>query len=149
MLVQVSAVGWLLLGALSGVLVIGFARCLQWRNQVRLFALYLFLAGAIYQAFGAFHGLPWIAVEGAGFLLFSLLAWAGLRRPRVLALGWLLHMGWDAGLHLAMEQPVIGPWLPLLCIPYDVMVAAYLAYAAASVRRGCAPNPRRSLAGTP
>ena len=77
MLVQVSAVGWLLLGALSGVLVIGFARRLQWRNQVRLFALYLFLAGAIYQAFGAFHGLPWVAVEGAGFLLFSLLAWGG------------------------------------------------------------------------
>ena len=129
MLVQVSAVGWLLLGALAAVLVIGFARRLHWRNQVRLFALYLFLAGAIYQAFGAFHGLPWIAVEGAGFLLFSLLAWAGLRQPRLLALGWLLHVGWDGGLHLAIEQPVIGPWLPLLCLPFDTLVAAYLAYA--------------------
>ena len=78
-----------------------------------------------------------------------MLAAAGLRWPLVLAAGWLLHMGWDAGLHLAMEQPVIGPWLPLLCIPFDVMVAAYLAYAAASIGRGWAPNPRRSLAGTP
>ncbi|MCE2542817.1 MAG: hypothetical protein J4F30_05210 [Acidobacteria bacterium] len=129
MLVLVSPIGWLLIGALLGLLFIGFARRLHWRNQVRLFAVCLFLAGALYLAFGAFHGLPWSAVEGAGFVIFSLLAYAGLRWPRLLALGWLLHAGWDGGLHLALEQPVIGPWLPLLCLPYDAMVAAYLAYA--------------------
>ena len=130
----VSPVGWLLLGALFGGLLIGFARRLAWRNQIRLFAVCLFLAGAIYLAFGAFHGPRWIAVEGAGFVLFSLLAWAGLRQPRLLVLGWLLHVGWDGGLHLAVEQPVIGPWLPLLCLPFDLLVAAYLAYAGSGQR---------------
>ena len=48
----------------------------------------------------------------------------------MLAAGWLLHLGWDTGLHLAIEQPVVGRWLPLLCIPIDLMVAVYLALAA-------------------
>ena len=130
-----AVLGWLLLGALSGVLCIGFARRLRWPTQVRLFAVVLFLAGVIYLAFGAFHGPRWIAVEGGGLVLFSVLAAAGLRWPLVLAAGWLLHMGWDAGLHLAMEQPVVGRWLPLICIPFDVMVAAYLALTALAERR--------------
>ena len=125
--VAAGTLGWLLAGALFGVLWIGLARRLSWRNQVRLFAVTLFLAGVIYLAFGAFHGPRWIALEGAGFVLFTLLAWAGLRQPWLLALGWLLHAGWDGILHLALEQPVIGPWLPLLCLPFDLMVAAYLA----------------------
>ena len=127
-----AVLGWLVLGTLGGFLFIGIARRLRWRTQVRFFAVILFLAGVIYLAFGAFHGPRWIAVEGAGLVLFSTLAAAGLRWPLVLAAGWLLHMGWDAGLHLALEQPVIGQWLPLICIPFDVMVAAYLAFAAAA-----------------
>lgn len=119
--------GWLVLGALVGGLFIGLARRLRWCTQVRIFAVSLVLAGVIYLAFGAFHGPRWIAVEGAGLVLFSALAAFGLRWPIGLAAGWLLHMGWDAGLHLAIEQPVIGPWLPLVCIPFDLMVAGYLA----------------------
>ena len=61
-------------------------------------------------------------------MLFLVLAYAGLRWPLVLALGSLLHAAWDGGLHLALEQPVTGAWLPLLCLPFDVLVAAYLAY---------------------
>ena len=123
-----STIFWLLVGALTAVLFITAARRWRWRNQVRLFALCLFIAGAIYLAFGVFQGLRWFALEGAGFVLFSLLAYAGLRRPPVLALGWLLHAAWDGWLHLALEQPVIGAWLPLMCVPYDLLVAAYLAY---------------------
>ncbi|MXY16811.1 MAG: hypothetical protein F4057_10555 [Acidobacteria bacterium] len=134
MIVQASTIGWLVFGALGAGLFIGLARRLSWRNEVRVFAVCLFLAGAIYLAFGAFHGPRWIALEGAGFVLFSLLAWAGLRRPALLALGWFLHVGWDGGLHLALEQPVIGPWLPLLCLPFDLLVAAYLAYASSGQR---------------
>lgn len=134
MSVSLSTIGWLLFGTLAGVFIIGVARRLRWPTQIRLFAVYLALAGAIYLAFGAFHGPRWIAIEGAGFVLFALLAWGGLRRPMLLALGWLLHAGWDGGLHLALEQPVIGRWLPLLCLPFDGLVAAYLAYAAAAAR---------------
>ncbi len=127
-------VGWLLLGALLGGLSIGFARRLRRRDQIRLFAVWLLLAGVIYAACAALQGAGtrWLAIEGAGLALFALLAWYGLRRPAVLALGWLLHVAWDAGLHLAIEQPVIGPWLPLLCIPFDLMVAAWLAVAPSS-----------------
>lgn len=107
---------------------IGIARRLRWGNQVRFFAVSLVLAGAFYLALGTFQGPRWIALEGTGFVLYSSLAYVGLRRPRVLALGWLLHVAWDSGLHLALEQPVVGPWLPLLCLPFDVMVAAYVAH---------------------
>lgn len=122
-------VGWLLIGALLGGLSIGFARRLRQRDQIRFFAVCLLLAGVFYAACAALQGAGtrWLAIEGAGLALFALLAWSGLRRPAVLAFGWLLHVAWDAGLHLAIEQPVIGLWLPLLCIPFDLMVAAWLA----------------------
>ena len=38
-------------------------------------------------------------------------------------------------MHLAMEQPVIGPWLPLLCLPFDLIVATYLVYEASQHRK--------------
>ena len=121
---------WLSLGALLGGLFIGFARRLAWRNQVRFFAACLFLGAVAYPSFAAFQGeAHWIALESAGAALFILLAWIGLRHPLVLALGWLVHLAWDVGLHLAIEQPVVGAWLPQLCIPFDALVAAYLAYA--------------------
>ena len=56
----------------------------------------------------AFHSIRWIANEGSGAAVFSLLAWYGLQRLGLIALGWLLHGVWDFGLHLAIEQPVIG-----------------------------------------
>ena len=62
--------GWLVLGALAGGLVIGLARRVRWYLQVRFFAASLFLAGVIYLALGAFQGARWIAVEGAGLALF-------------------------------------------------------------------------------
>ena len=139
-----TTTGWLLLGALLGGLQIGFDRRLRRRGEVRLFAVYLFLAGAIYVAFAALSGAGarWTAVESAGLVLFTLLAWSGLRRPAVLALGWLLHATWDGALHLAIEQPVIGPWLPLLCLPFDLLVAAWLTHVATGKQpRSAAARP--------
>ena len=124
-----STLGWLLPGVVLAGLLIGFARRLPWRAQIRLFAACLVATAAAYLVFGALQGPRWAGVEGIGFVLYSALAYAGLRRPPLLALGWLLHVGWDAGLHLAFDQPVIGPWLPLACLPFDCMVAAYLSYA--------------------
>ena len=140
-MVTAVTTGWLLLGALLGGLNIGFDRRLRRRGEVRLFAVYLFLAGVIYAASAALSGAGarWTATEGAGLVLFTLLAWLGLRRPAVLATGWLLHAVWDGGLHLALEQPVIGPWLPLLCLPFDLMVAAWLARVAAAGTKGVEP----------
>ena len=140
-----ATTGWLLLGALLGGLHIDFDRRLRRRGEVRLFAVYLFLAGVLYVAFAALSGAGarWTAVEGAGLVLFTLLAWSGLRRPAVLALGWLLHAVWDGALHLAVEQPVIGPWLPLLCLPFDLLAAAWLMYVATGKQPGTGPAPRR------
>ena len=130
---------WLLLGVVLAGLNIGIAQSFRRDTQVRIFAVFLFLAAVIYLVFGAFHGVRWVVLEGAGVVLFSLLAWGGVRQPMVLAVGWLLHAAWDGGLHLALEQPVVGPWLPLLCLPYDGMLAGYLAFI--GLRRSREVNP--------
>ncbi len=132
---MINTMGWLLIGAAVAGVSIGFAHRLRWHSQVRCFAVLLFLAGAIYLLLGAFHAVRWIAIESAGAVLFSLLACAGVRWPLVLGLGWVLHAGWDAGLHLAIEQPVIGPWYLLMCLAFDPIVAGYLAYAYVRRRR--------------
>ena len=125
----VSTLGWLLSGVLLGGLLIGLARRLRWRDQVRFFAACWSLRARSTWSSARCHGPRWTALEAMGFLLYSALALAGLRRPRLLALGWLLHVARGTGLHLALDQPVIGSWLPLACLPFDCMVAAYLAYA--------------------
>ena len=114
---------WPLFGVALGVLTVGIVRCLRRAIRLRALAGLLVFAASLYVMFGSFH-----ALESAGLVIFSLFAAVGLRRPGVLALGWLLHAGWDGALHLALDQPTVGVWLPLFCLPYDVIVGAYLTH---------------------
>ncbi len=96
---------WLSLGAILGALFIRFARSRSPNGQLRFFAVGLVVAAVIYVGFALADGVEWIALEAAGVVLFVLLAYAGLRHsPLLLALGWTVHVGWDAGLHLARPQ---------------------------------------------
>lgn len=94
----------------------------------RTLALGLLVAALIYLGFAlaapSLHRLP---LEAAGVALFAALAWLGVRRSLWwLVLGWVAHVAWDVGLHLDRPQDVVGPWYPLLCVGFDLVVAGYL-----------------------
>jgi hypothetical protein len=103
---------------------------------VRLLAFGLIAAALIYIVLTIPKAdVRWLALEGVGVALFTALAWLGLRVSLWwLTLGWLAHVGWDVGLHLDRPQPVVGPWYPLLCVGFDLVVAGFLLSAAGTSR---------------
>jgi Family of unknown function (DUF6010) len=122
MLVQI------LLGAVLGGLFVLVARRLDSSAETRLLALGLIVAAIIYVVLAlAAADRSWLGLEAAGLGIFGLIAWLGVRASLWwLALGWAAHVGWDVGLHLERPQAVVGPWYPLLCVGFDLVVAGYL-----------------------
>lgn len=117
----------ILVGAVLGAMFAIVARRLGGGGELRVFGLGLVVAALIYVGLA----LPsregrWLGLESAGLAIFGSLAWLGLRRPGVLALGWMAHAAWDVGLHLDRAQSVVGPWYPLTCIGFDLVVAGFL-----------------------
>ncbi|QXD15116.1 hypothetical protein GQ464_017185 [Rhodocaloribacter litoris] len=104
------------------------------RRERRFFAVALGVAAFLYVVFAMRGGGPsWIGIETAGLVAFGLLAWRGASPRREpargacwLAAGWLLHVGWDVGLHATGATPFVPPFYPMLCVAYDLIVAAYL-----------------------
>lgn len=89
-------------------------------------ALGLVAAAALYVGFAvaARAGLVVAALEVAGLIGFGSMAWLGIRRtPRWLAVGWLMHVGWDVGLHPMTPDAYAPHWYPSLCVGFDLVVA--------------------------
>jgi hypothetical protein len=95
------------------------------RFELVSWASYLFLAAAIYVAF-ALREAGWMRLELAGLVGYTALAWYGIRRPRLLALGWLLHAGWDAILHAGAPETLVPGWYRWACLGFDVVAAIHL-----------------------
>jgi hypothetical protein len=119
-----------------GALFVLLARRRPNPGEVRLLAFGLIAAALIYIVLAIPKAdVRWLALEGVGVALFTALAWLGLRVSLWwLTLGWLAHVGWDVGLHLDRPQPVVGPWYPLLCVGFDLVVAGFLLSAAGTSR---------------
>jgi len=86
----------------------------------------LAVAAAIYAAFAIETGPgALIRVGLAATLAFTLLAAITVRRHAVLALGWILHIGWDV-MHLRLPHGEVAPVrYPPLCIAFYRVVAVY------------------------
>lgn len=95
------------------------------RFELVAWAIYLFLAAAIYVAF-ALREAGWMRLELAGLVGYTALAWCGVRRPRLLALGWLLHAGWDAVVHADAPGTLVPDWYRWACLGYDLVAAIHL-----------------------
>ncbi len=134
---------WIALGLLLSFPYISYAKRGDPARRRYVFAVGLVVAAAIYVPFALLaFDLAWLGIELVGVLLFGALAIAGYRRwPVVLALGWLLHVGWDVGLHLTVVESVAPRWYPLLCVGFDLPVALVAALAA---RTEGGPRPPRS-----
>ena len=91
----------------------------------RVFAAGLIVAAAIYVVFAATRGtFQDVLLELGGVAVFGTLAVLGLRRPLVLATGWALHVSWDVLLHPIGDTSYAPWWYPVLCIGFDLVVAA-------------------------
>lgn len=117
----------LVLGAvLGGAFVYGAVRnAPQGRRRL---GTALVVASFIYVAFAmAAMESSWLLIEIGGVALFAGFAALGARQSLLwLAGGWALHALWDAGLHV-INPPAFTPlWYPVLCISFDLVVAAYV-----------------------
>ncbi len=117
-----------LIGAVLGGLVSLLARARGRRGEIRLLAAGLAVAALIYLGLAlAEPDRRWLVLEAGGLGVFGAIAWLGLRTsPWWLVLGWMVHAGWDVGLHLDRPQPLVGSWYPLLCVGFDLVVAGFL-----------------------
>jgi hypothetical protein len=120
----------LLTGALACGLLILVARRMGPARELGIYALSLVAAALIYVGFAAWGGAGagWLMAETGGLLVFTLLAFAGLKTSaRILALGWALHAGWDGLLHKLREAAFVPDWYPFACLAFDLLLAAYIA----------------------
>ena len=101
------------------------------RRELQLYATGLVVAAWIYVAFAALGGAGgrWIGIELGGVVFYSLFAFWGVRRGWAvgLALGWAIHVAWDVLLH-GPETPFVPWWYPPICLAYDFVMAAYIAW---------------------
>lgn len=115
----------LLLGALAGA---AFVTLVEWRGGRRTHQIYgvgLVIAALVFVVF-AFVGSAddWTGTEMGGLFVFAAIAVGGIRRyPLLLALGWLLHVGWDAFLHSGPDVGFLPAWYVPACIGFDLVVA--------------------------
>ena len=119
-----------IVGALAAVLLILFCR----KNnspfgELRFFAIALLIASLIYVLFLVNGATPhWRYIELAGVLIYGGIAWISWRwkSASLLALGWVIHVGWDVFLHNSAETSFVPFYYEELCIGCDLVIAAYL-----------------------
>ena len=119
----------ILLGAAACGALILVARRLGAKRELGLYAVSLIVAALIYVVFtarGATFG--WLAIEVAGFVLFTVLALVGLKTSAfILAFAWGLHAAWDVLLHKLFDVAFVPDWYPLTCLSFDLLLAGYIA----------------------
>ncbi len=118
-------------GILFGVTFAGVAVALARRmgpppKDQPLLALLLAAAAAVYV--GASLGDPGVSalLPALGFIPFLALAVVGLENRRILALGWLLHTGWDAAHLIPLMASPLPHWYEIGCLVVDPLIAGYL-----------------------
>jgi hypothetical protein len=119
----------LLLGVAACAAFIVLARRLKPETELRLYALSLVIAALVYVGF-TLRGatLRWLAIELAGLIVFTLLAWLGLKASAlILAFAWAAHAAWDLLLHKLLDVAFVPDWYPLACLAFDLVLAGYIA----------------------
>ena len=113
----VLAIGLILLARRSG----------NYAKEKRIYAIGLVVAALVYVGLGFFSdSIEWKIIEVIGVPVYALFAWLGLKKSGwFLALGWALHVFWDASLH-GTSTPFVPTWYIQLCLGFDLLVAGYL-----------------------
>lgn len=118
-----------IVGAVSALPLLALARaCGRYAGLVCAAALVL--AALVYVGFAVRAGQWGLSgVEWLGLVLFTAGAWAGLKSPRLLAMGWAAHAVWDLCFYArAGAVPYVPEWYAAVCAGFDLAVAAYLTF---------------------
>ncbi len=115
----VLAIGLVFLARLTG----------SFEREKRIYAIGLLFAAMVYVGFGLFSGsTAWQVIEILGVPIYGLFAWLGLKKSGwFLAIGWALHVAWDALLHDS-STPFVPSWYMGFCIGFDLFVAGYIGF---------------------
>ena len=122
---------YLLLGAVLATPLLLFARQRSAVFQQQLFTRCLLIAALMYVAFALIWGdNQWVVYEIIGVVIYGLFVrFSQSISGYLLALGWLLHPLWDAGLHLSGPGAAIAPqWYVYACISFDIVVGLFIVY---------------------
>jgi len=117
------------LGVICCGVLIFLARRQSPKHELRLYAVSLIIAALIYVGFTARGAAAaWLVLELAGLIVFTLLAWLGLKMSAlILALAWAAHAAWDVFLHKLLDVAFVPDWYPLVCVGFDLLLAGYIA----------------------
>lgn len=115
----------------GGMLATGLLFCIKRFNtriKLRIAILALVIAAVVYVLFALLtRNQLFITIELVGLMFFLLLVWMGYQYSFwFIAMGWLLHVFWDLGLHPAQTAPYIPQWYTWLCVGFDIIIALYL-----------------------
>lgn len=122
---------WFVLGVILAIPLLLIANRTKAALLPHLYGGSLVIAAVIYIGFAAVWGDErWLLIELAGVLGYGVFYWLGVRHALLwIALGWLLHPLWDAGLHLyGPGTHVVPHWYAILCLAFDFMVAGHIAW---------------------
>lgn len=125
----------LLKGLALAVVTVAVAALLPAEARVPLVGVLLAMAAGVYPGFAMTEPasgertLQWGVAVG-----FALVATLGVAfTPWWLAAGWVLHAAWDAVHHAGRRGSWVPVHYPMLCLSYDLGLAAYAAVIATGV----------------
>lgn len=128
----------IIIGAIAAIILIFFCKKIYSPfDELKAYASGLFIAALIYVLF-LINGstIQWVFVEIGGVILFGAIAYFSIKRkwPTLLALGWLLHVGWDTLLHNSVATSFVPNHYEELCIGFDLVMAAYIYFSKTTKR---------------
>ena len=100
------------------------------RIHNQIYAAALIIAASIYVGFSSLRqNITWIFTEIMGVIIFSIIAFMGVKFSRwFLAMGWLIHPAWDLLIDNHNLTAFVPQWYAKVCIGYDIAIALYIAW---------------------
>lgn len=120
----------LAIGIILAELTILIIQALSPAIHQKFYAIALITAALIYVGFSSLSkNTAWIFTELLGVIIFSIIAFAGIKFSSwFLAMGWLIHPAWDLLIDNHNLTKFVPQWYPIVCIGYDILMASYIAY---------------------
>ena len=115
-----------IIGILSGLLIILFIALLKRLDKLTFYGLILSGIGFLYVGF-TWSDTRALIINGAQAVFFLLIAWYGMKKGLyILGAGYFLHGTWDLVYNLFQDSNLIPPHYDLFCLSIDFTIGFYL-----------------------